>query len=163
MKERNYEDDLERYEQEFECNNCGNDLLGYSRTVANGAVWWCDKCKSEVLLSERPNEDDNCYLIPETPPKMSNKTVLQSIITTLTEKHQSIDTSTAINRRQKGAYVDAIMILNAHLPAEKQMIMDAHNEGYSQGFADGIIHDIPIADTKLNTADEYYTQTFKTK
>lgn len=65
---------------------------------------------------------------------MKDKTVLQQLIETLREKHQQIDTSTAINRRQKGAYVDAIMILKESILAEKQMIMDAIRESKKQIF-----------------------------
>lgn len=58
MKERNYEDDLEDWEQEFGCSQCGNDLLQYERTVANGEVWICKKCNNENLLNHKPNPDN---------------------------------------------------------------------------------------------------------
>jgi len=32
--------------------------FNYIRTVANGEVYWCKRCKTENLVSEKPNEDN---------------------------------------------------------------------------------------------------------
>ena len=32
--------------------------FNYIRTVANGEVYWCKICKTENLVSEKPNEDN---------------------------------------------------------------------------------------------------------
>lgn len=56
-----YFEDLQNYEDELYCSNCGNDskkTFNYIRTVANGEVYWCKKCKTENLVSEKPNEDN---------------------------------------------------------------------------------------------------------
>lgn len=52
---------LEEYNDQLFCRECGNDskrTFVYSRTVANGEVWLCKKCKMEKLCSEKPNEDN---------------------------------------------------------------------------------------------------------
>lgn len=56
-----YFEDLEKWENEFYCNECGCDKVTgfyYDRTVANGEVWICKNCKTEDLVSEKPNEDN---------------------------------------------------------------------------------------------------------
>jgi len=56
-----YFKDLEEWEMSFECNNCGEleqENFTYDRTVSNGEVWICKNCKTEHLVSEKPNEDD---------------------------------------------------------------------------------------------------------
>ena len=56
-----YFKDLEDYENKFQCNECGEDEksgFGYNRTVANGEVWTCKNCKTEKIVSNKPNEDD---------------------------------------------------------------------------------------------------------
>lgn len=56
-----YFEDLQNYEDELYCSNCGNDSkkkFNYIRTVANGEVYWCNRCKTENLVSEKPNEDN---------------------------------------------------------------------------------------------------------
>ena len=58
---KNYEDDLEEYEENLYCSRCGNDSkesFTYYRTVANGDVYWCEKCKEENLVGNKPNEDN---------------------------------------------------------------------------------------------------------
>tara|TARA_R110002020_G_scaffold448165_2_gene660849 strand:- start:443 stop:637 length:195 start_codon:yes stop_codon:yes gene_type:complete len=55
-----YFKDLEDWENEFQCNECGEDEkkgFGYMRTVANGEVWICNNCNTDNLVSNRPNED----------------------------------------------------------------------------------------------------------
>ena len=56
-----YFEDLQNYEDELYCSNCGNDskkTFNYARTVANGEVYWCKRCKTENLVNEKPNEDN---------------------------------------------------------------------------------------------------------
>lgn len=56
-----YFTDLDVYEYEFECNECGNsgiENFNYMRTVANGEVWRCRTCKNELLTMNKPNEDN---------------------------------------------------------------------------------------------------------
>lgn len=56
-----YFEDLQNYEDELYCSNCGNDskkTFNYVRTVANGEVYWCKRCKTENLVNEKPNEDN---------------------------------------------------------------------------------------------------------
>lgn len=54
-----YFEDLERYEEELYCPHCGdNSALSYSRTVANGEVWYCRNCKEETMSGNKPREDD---------------------------------------------------------------------------------------------------------
>jgi len=55
---RNYCDDIEKYELELYCHECGQEDLAYDRTVSNAEIWHCKKCKSEVQVSHKPNEDD---------------------------------------------------------------------------------------------------------
>lgn len=55
-----YFEDLEKWENSFYCNECGcDDVTGfiYDRTVANGEVWHCKRCKIETIVSDKPNED----------------------------------------------------------------------------------------------------------
>jgi hypothetical protein len=54
------EEDFEKYELQFECNNCNafdQENFSYEGTVSNGEVWLCKFCKNEILVNERPNED----------------------------------------------------------------------------------------------------------
>lgn len=54
-------EDFGKYQLEFDCNECGNngeDNFSYDRTVANGEVWYCKECNKELLITEKPNEDD---------------------------------------------------------------------------------------------------------
>jgi hypothetical protein len=56
-----YFEDLQNYEDELYCSNCGNDskkTFNYIRTVANGEVFCCKRCNTENLVSEKPNEDN---------------------------------------------------------------------------------------------------------
>ena len=56
-----FTEDLEKWEKSFYCNECGCDEekdFSYQRTVANGEVWICKHCKKEILVNERPNEND---------------------------------------------------------------------------------------------------------
>ena len=58
---RNYFDDLEKWENSFYCNECGCDEVkdfAYDRTVANGEVWHCKRCKTETVQGNKPNEDN---------------------------------------------------------------------------------------------------------
>jgi hypothetical protein len=53
--------DLEAYEESFCCNECSNDRKSeftYQRSVSNGEVWLCKFCKSEILPTHKPNEDN---------------------------------------------------------------------------------------------------------
>lgn len=62
-KADDYEAVLEEYEESLYCTECGNDskkTFIYQRTVANGEVWFCKKCKKENLTNEKPKEDDYC-------------------------------------------------------------------------------------------------------
>ena len=55
-----YFQDLEKWENSFYCNECGSDKVtdfSYSRTVSNGEVHACKNCKTETVVSEKPNED----------------------------------------------------------------------------------------------------------
>lgn len=56
-----YFEDLQNYEDELYCSRCGNEskkTFTYSRTVANGEVFFCRRCKEENLVGNKPNEDD---------------------------------------------------------------------------------------------------------
>ena len=56
-----YFEDLEKWENSFECNECGEfdqDGFAYDRTVSNSEVWHCKNCKAETVVNEKPNEDD---------------------------------------------------------------------------------------------------------
>lgn len=55
---KNYFDDIEKYDAELYCNECGSDKIAYDRTVSNGEVWHCKNCKKEIMTSHKPNEDD---------------------------------------------------------------------------------------------------------
>ena len=53
--------DLEAYEESLYCSSYGNDskkTFNYQRTVSNGEVYWCNRCKTENLVSHKPNEDN---------------------------------------------------------------------------------------------------------
>lgn len=59
-EERSYFDDMEKWESEFECNECGEyeqKKFTYNRTAANGEEWIC-KCGKDNLFNEKPNEDN---------------------------------------------------------------------------------------------------------
>jgi len=52
---------LKAYKESLYCSSCGNDnnkTFFYQRTVANGEVYWCNRCKTENLVSHQPNEDN---------------------------------------------------------------------------------------------------------
>ncbi len=56
-----YSEDLEKWENSFCCNECGCDKITdfyYDRTVANGEVWHCKHCKTEILVGHEPKEDN---------------------------------------------------------------------------------------------------------
>lgn len=55
-----YFEDLERYEDELFCTECGNDTktFKHSRSVVHGEVWFCENCCIEKLVGKKPNEDD---------------------------------------------------------------------------------------------------------
>ena len=56
-----YFEDLQEYEDNLYCSHCGNSskkTFTYSRTVANGEVFFCHRCKEENLVGNKPNEDD---------------------------------------------------------------------------------------------------------
>lgn len=57
---RDFDKDMEQYEESLYCNECGNDdenTFNYNRTVANGEVWNCKICNKENLTPEKPNAD----------------------------------------------------------------------------------------------------------
>ena len=59
--EKDFFDDLEKWENSFYCNECGCDKITdfhYSRTVANGEVWCCRHCKSETVAGDKPKEEN---------------------------------------------------------------------------------------------------------
>jgi hypothetical protein len=59
--EPDYFKDLEKWEESFWCNECGEDKMNgfyYDRTVANGEVWICRNCKNQTMVNEQPNEDN---------------------------------------------------------------------------------------------------------
>jgi hypothetical protein len=61
VKNTGYFEALEKWENSLCCRHCGNDdkeTFGYTRTVANGDVYFCEECQSETLVDEKPNEDD---------------------------------------------------------------------------------------------------------
>lgn len=91
---------------------------------------------------------------------MSNKTVIQTIIEKLEEKNQELsrEYDAAKGKANKQALWDRmsnvtfqIMSLQSYLPAEKQMIMDAYDKGFSQ-----------IGNWVARTPEAYYNETFKT-
>lgn len=56
-----YFEDLEKWENSFYCNECGCDERSdfyYTRSVANGDVYVCRKCKTETVFGNKPNEDN---------------------------------------------------------------------------------------------------------
>lgn len=51
--------DMERWQNSFQCKECGADEQSdfiYDRTVANGEVWKCKHCSTEALVGNQPNE-----------------------------------------------------------------------------------------------------------
>jgi len=56
-----YFEDLQEYEDSLFCSHCNNHskkTFTYSRTVANGEVFFCHRCREENLVGNKPNEDD---------------------------------------------------------------------------------------------------------
>lgn len=56
----NYFDDLEACGNNFYCNTCGCDKITdftYSTTNANGIVYNCKHCKTEIIVKHKPKED----------------------------------------------------------------------------------------------------------
>ena len=61
MKGENYLDDLYAWWELLYCSECGcmeDEGFHYIRTVANGEVYFCDHCKTEKQIPNKPNEDD---------------------------------------------------------------------------------------------------------
>jgi hypothetical protein len=61
MLKIDYFEDLEKCENGFYCNECGCDKntdFIYDRSVANGEVWHCKRCKTETIVDDKPNEDN---------------------------------------------------------------------------------------------------------
>jgi len=61
MSLNKYFDDLEEYENSLYCSECGGDKkdgFHYSRTCSSGEVYYCQLCKTEKQVSNRPNEDN---------------------------------------------------------------------------------------------------------
>lgn len=55
----NYLKDLEEWENDFHCDECGNHdhkHFTYDRTFADGEVWHCDDCGIEIIVDEMPEE-----------------------------------------------------------------------------------------------------------
>jgi transcription elongation factor Elf1 len=51
--------DIDEYEKQFYCNECGeHQYFNYDRTVSNGEIWNCGNCETELIVNEKPNEDD---------------------------------------------------------------------------------------------------------
>jgi predicted SprT family Zn-dependent metalloprotease len=58
---RDYFVDLEKWENSFYCNECNCYEIkdfAFDRTVANGEVWHCKNCKNEIMVNDKPNEDN---------------------------------------------------------------------------------------------------------
>ena len=56
-----YFDDIEKWENSFDCNGCGTmefEDFVFEMSVANGEVWKCKFCKSETIVDHQPNEDN---------------------------------------------------------------------------------------------------------
>jgi len=56
-----YFDDLTKYENDFNCNECGFEGIsefGFERKVSNGEVWNCKHCNAEKVVGHKPNEDN---------------------------------------------------------------------------------------------------------
>ena len=56
-----YFDDLDKYENDFNCNECGFEGVSefaFERKVSNGEVWHCKNCKAEKVVGHKPNEDN---------------------------------------------------------------------------------------------------------
>jgi len=60
-KSKNFEKDLDKYENQFSTNECdciGKENFAYERTVANGEVWHCKEHNVEIMTDEEPKEDN---------------------------------------------------------------------------------------------------------
>ena len=58
-KENDFFADLDEYEKQFYCNECGEDKnFKYDRNVSNGEIWNCANCNAKMILNKKPNEDD---------------------------------------------------------------------------------------------------------
>lgn len=95
---------------------------------------------------------------------MSNKTVIQTIIEKLEENNNSLSKEYNKSKGQQKQHLWnrmcsitlQIVALKEHLPAEKQMIMDAYNKG----FGNGVIYDMPEM-MDIKDSETYYNETFK--
>jgi len=59
--EKDFFEDLAKWENSFYCNECGCDKITdfyYSRTVSNGEVWCCRHCKTETVAGDKPKEEN---------------------------------------------------------------------------------------------------------
>lgn len=59
-KEYRFLKEMQDYEDSKFCKDCGDNskiTFVYQRTVANGEVWFCKKCKTENLTNLEPKED----------------------------------------------------------------------------------------------------------
>jgi len=58
---RDFDTDIEKYENELYCSMCGNDdkkTFIYDRSVANGEIWNCKDCGKENIVNHEPKADD---------------------------------------------------------------------------------------------------------
>jgi len=58
MKKKDYFKDVEKYDLELYCHECGSEEIAYDRTCSNCEVWHCKVCKLEIQTSHKPNEDN---------------------------------------------------------------------------------------------------------
>jgi len=52
---------INRYKNQFysyDCDCVGKSKFIYSRTVANGEVWYCKKHNTEIMTDEEPREEN---------------------------------------------------------------------------------------------------------
>lgn len=80
------------------------------------------------------------------------KTALTELIEELKLLSAQCSTNTVLDRRIKGAYVNAVMKAKALLAKEKRQLKNA----YDQGHSDGDIEDYP----QYKNSEEYFNQTF---
>ena len=86
---------------------------------------------------------------------MSDKTAMNILIEKIKAKADSIPMNTAVNRYQKGAYVDCLVMAKELLPDEEQQIIDA-----ILAFT-GLNHASPTDDTNMKAAQDYYNKKYK--
>jgi len=86
------------------------------------------------------------------------QTAVDWLVEQIKSKADNLPTNTKENRRAKGIYVDCLMMARQAKEMEKEQIIDAYDEGKSDGYKTAREWDEMIL---WSSAEQYYNETFK--